>query len=207
MIVHFVRHGESEFNAQGRIQGQLDPPLSPLGLRQSTAVAEAMARLDADLVVHSPLRRAVQTAEPIAAAADRTMKPLDELMEIHAGVFQGLAWPEIAERYPAEARRWKNQEPDFRPPGGESRRELMERGLRAFQAIREIGRREIIVVAHGGLLGAALKACLGISASENPFRFNNCGWNTVVWGARMQILKINDIAHLHGVGDGGLGDL
>lgn len=208
MFLHCIRHGESEFNARHLIQGQLDPPLSPLGLSQSRALAAALADLPSSVVVHSPLRRAVQTAEPVAEAANRRLIVLDELQEIHAGVFQGLAWAEIAAKYPDEAKRWKNQDPDFRPEGGETRRELMERGRKAFEAIRAMDEKEVIVVTHGGLLGAALKALLRIPAEENPFRFYNCGWNAVSWEGRWRVAKINDVAHLQGLDDrAGLGDL
>lgn len=208
MILHCIRHGESEFNAQHRIQGQLDPPLSPLGIAQSRALASALAGLPTGVVVHSPLRRAVETATPVAEAAKRRLVVLDDLQEIHAGVFQGSAWAEIVARYPDEARRWKNQDPDFRPEGGETRRELMERGRKAFEAIRALDEKEVIVVTHGGLLGAALKALLRIPAEENPFRFYNCGWNAISWEGRWRVGKINDVAHLQDLDEhAGLGDL
>ena len=84
-------------------------------------------------------------------------------MEINAGVFQELAWNDIEVRYPAEAER-RTQDPDFRIPGGESRRDVMHRAAAAFADIREAGHRQAAVIAHGGLLSAAFKVLIGVAA-------------------------------------------
>ena len=78
-------------------------------------------------------------------------------MEINAGIFQGLIWPEINERFPEAAAAWR-QDPDFRIPQGESRRDLMQRSCAALEAIREAGHRQAIVVAHGGAVHGRIKS-------------------------------------------------
>jgi broad specificity phosphatase PhoE len=196
MILYLIRHGESLANAAGRIQGQTDPPLSELGHRQATALAAAMAHLSLDAVYASPLARALDTARPIAAAHAREPRVDDALKELNAGVFQGLTWEEVRDRHPAASAAWVAQDPDFRIPGGESRRELMVRGRAALDAIRERGGRQVAVVAHGGLLSAALKSLLDIPAERNPFTFYNAALNKIAWDGTVKLLVVNQIEHL-----------
>jgi broad specificity phosphatase PhoE len=127
-------------------------------------------------------------------------------MEINAGIFQGHCWHEIDEQFPGEAALWRTQDPDFRIPGGESRRDLMVRSRAAFCAIREASYRCAIVVAHGGSICAALKALLEIPAEHNPFTLNNGSISTAAWESEFKLLSLNETAHLHGLVSGG-GDL
>src|SRR5262245_20081952 len=133
MKLYCVRHGETVFNLAGRIQGQSDSGLSPLGLRQCHAVAEALAQVDAQIVISSPLKRAMESARCIADKLKLDVRTDDRLMEINAGIFQGHCWTELDEHFPAEAARWRSQDPDYRIPDGESRRDLMERAQAAFE--------------------------------------------------------------------------
>jgi 2,3-bisphosphoglycerate-dependent phosphoglycerate mutase len=127
-------------------------------------------------------------------------------MEINAGIFQGHCWHEIDEQFPAEAARWRSQDPDYRIPGGESRVDLMERSRAAFESIRRSDYRSAIVVAHGGSLSAAFKALLEIPARHNPFTLGNGSISQIVWEGDFKLLSLNETAHLHGLtsGDGEL---
>ena len=103
MKLFCVRHGETFFNLAGRIQGQSDSQLSPLGRRQCQAVAAALAGTPIDAVISSPLTRALESAQCVADALGVKVLVDDRLMEINAGIFQGLTWSEIDERYPQES--------------------------------------------------------------------------------------------------------
>lgn len=201
-----VRHGETVFNQAGRIQGQFDSQLSPLGRRQCVAVAEALAGEAIDAVIASPLTRALESAQVIADRLGLSVAVDPRLMEIHAGVFQGHSWDEIEVRYPSEAAEWRTQDPDFRIPGGESRRDVMQRAGAALADVRETGYRQAIVVAHGGSLSAAFKALLGIPAERNPFSLLNASISTIGWDKDVKLLSLNDVAHLRDLISGG-GDL
>ena len=196
MIFYLIRHGESLYNAEGRIQGQSDVELSPLGLRQSEAIADALAGESIDAVFASPLRRAMQTARPIAARLGLEIECDDRLKEIDAGIFQGLLWSEIEAKFPGEAGPWRRQEADFAIPGGESRRDLMVRGLAAFEAIRERSFQRVAVVSHGGILAGALKALLRIPAEVNPFSLYNASISKLAWDGRIKLLTLNQLDHL-----------
>jgi broad specificity phosphatase PhoE len=174
MILHLVRHGESLFNQERRIQGQSDVELSPLGHRQSAAVAATFKGISIDAIYASPLRRAVETAQPIAAELGLEIRLDDRLKEINAGMFQGLLWNEIEHLHPAEAARWKAQEPDFVIPGGESRRNLMARGRDCF-------------------------SLLSIPAELNPFAFYNASISRLAWDKQVKVLSINELDHLKAI--------
>ncbi|HLM64118.1 MAG TPA: histidine phosphatase family protein [Acidimicrobiales bacterium] len=141
-----VRHGQSEWNASGRWQGQADPPLTSHGRLQAREAAEALGALDA--VWASDLRRASETALTIADVLGVGPVVLDEdLRERDAGEWSGLTRDEIDERYPgylAEGRR---------PPGWESDEDLLARGLRVLVRIAtELPGGDVVAVTHGGLI-------------------------------------------------------
>ena len=206
MILYCVRHGETVANAAGRIQGQTDSPLSDLGRRQCQAVAAALAGQPIEAVYSSPLQRALDSAKCVAEALQVAIHVDERLMEINAGVFQGLSWPEIDDRYASEAARWRSHDPDFRIPHGESRRDLMRRAGEAFAAVREAGHAQALIVAHGGSLAAALKALLGVPAERNPFSFYNGSISRLVWESEVKLQTFNQLDHLQGL-IGGSGDL
>lgn len=200
MILYCVRHGESCYNAEGRLQGQSHTPLSPLGLRQAQAVAEALRELPIEAVYASPLPRAMQTAEPLAQALSLSVIPDPRLMEINVGIFQELLHSEIDALHPQEAAAWRASDPDYRIPGGESRRDLMERGRAAFEAIRAAGHEHAVVVSHGGLIASALKSLLQIPPQFNPFPLYNGSVSQVVWRHEAKLLSLNQVEHLRTAG-------
>jgi 2,3-bisphosphoglycerate-dependent phosphoglycerate mutase len=206
MLLYFIRHGESLFNAEGRIQGQANIALSTTGLRQAAALVPALGSHPIDAIYASPLRRAMQTAEPLAAALHLDVRTDDRLKEINASEFQGLEWHEIESRWPDAAKHWQRQTPDFVIPGGESRRAVAERGRAALEAIYTAGHRQAVVVAHGGVLSGALRSLLQIPAEMNPFSFYNAAINSLTYDRpnpeagsklpRIKILAINETDHL-----------
>jgi probable phosphoglycerate mutase len=200
MIFYLIRHGESVYNAERRIQGQAEVALSALGLLQADAIADALANEAIEAVFASPLCRAMQTAVPIASRLGLSVLCDDRLKEIHAGIFQGLLWEEIESKHPDSARLWREQQPDFVIPGGESRRALMERGKSMFESIRETQYRRVAVVSHGGILAAALKALLQIPAEINPFSLYNASISVLAWNDKIKLLTLNQLDHLRAAG-------
>ncbi|MFZ5829993.1 MAG: histidine phosphatase family protein [Planctomycetota bacterium] len=208
MLLYCIRHAESAFNAEGRIQGQTDVPLSDFGRRQSEAAADFLAAMPVEAVYSSPLGRAYQTADPIARRLTLPIQTDPRLMEINAGIFQGLLRTEINKQYPAEIARWASGDPEFQIPGGESRLQLAERGLAVFREIAQSGARQAVVVSHGGLIAAALKALLEIPPARHPFVLENCSINRVeIHGDVVRLISVNQVDHLRGIGLAGQGDL
>ena len=155
-----VRHGESVWIAEGRFQGRGDPPLSDVGRRQAAAVGARMAmpsRMPSVPVPdyppvaiwHSPLLRAAQTAQAIheAREADAPLRPLDTLMELGQGEWEGLTHDEVRERWPAELAAWRNDPLHHHAPGGESLPEALVRARAARDSI--LGSGDVTVADEG----------------------------------------------------------
>lgn len=196
MLFYCVRHGETEFNAAGRIQGQGDSLLSELGRRQCAAVARALRPARLEIVYSSPLRRAIDSAQCIAEELGLEVRVDARLMEIHAGVFQGLTWPEIERLHPEAARSWKSRDPEFRIPDGESRAEVQKRGRAVFAELREAPYKRVLVVAHGGLLSAAFRGLLEIPPRLHPFTLDNGSISRLAWDDDVKLLSLNETCHL-----------
>ena len=129
-----LRHGQTDYNAEGRFQGQEDIPLNALGRSQAEAAAQALSASGIDRIVSSDLRRAHETAEALSAATGAGLEFDARLREISVGEWQGRTRDEIAGIWPEELAAWFSGA-DMRPPGGESRRES---SARVVTAIRDI---------------------------------------------------------------------
>ncbi len=130
-----IRHGETDWNVEGRYQGQADPPLNGRGVAQAHRLAEALRGVGLEVLYTSPLRRARQTAEVVAEALGLPLYEEPRLMEIHQGDWQGRLRAEIAARYPELFRRWLEEPWSVTPPGGES---LAQVQARVYAALDEI---------------------------------------------------------------------
>jgi len=210
MFLYCVRHGESTYNVEGRLQGQSDlPRLSPLGVRQSEAVAAVLRSLPIDAIYASPLRRAMETAEVVADALRLEIRPDDRLKEVNVGIFRDKLRSELEVLYPDELAKWLSGDPDYAIPGGESRRQLARRGREALQSIARAGHSHAVAVAHGGVLVAGIKSLLGIPLQEPPLALQNGSITTLYFDAegRAELVALDQVDHLADVGRGGIGDL
>ncbi len=214
MLQYLVRHGESVSNLEGRVQGQADIELSPLGHAQARQVADWARRLAASRpgdvatireVWSSPLRRARETAAAIAAAIGLPVLLDEQLCELHAGIFQGHLWADLEQMFPDEVAQWRSGDPHYVIPGGESRAQLAARGRAALETLAARDTLGMIVVAHGGVLTAALGSMLGrehpllAAAAERPFTklpaLANCSVTELEWpGPRL--VAFNETGHL-----------
>jgi broad specificity phosphatase PhoE len=129
------RHGETDWNVEGRYQGQDDPPLNGQGVAQARQLAEELRDVGLEVLYSSPLRRALQTAEVVATTLGLPLNVDRRLMEIHQGDWQGRLRAEIAARYPALFRRWQSEPWAVTPPGGEN---LARVQSRVYAALDEI---------------------------------------------------------------------
>lgn len=210
MLIYCVRHGESTYNAEGRVQGQSDVPLSELGRRQGEATANALATVGIEAIYSSPLRRARETAEIIARRTVGDIRLDPRLMEINAGIFQDRLRRELLTEFPEEFRRWTSEDPDFVIPGGESRRQLAERGVAAFRDIMAAGFERVAVVSHGRLLVVTLRALLSHHHHNLPPALQNASITVVEADSntgRIRLVDVDRVEHLADVGLSGSGDL
>ena len=176
-----LRHGQTEYNATRRMQGQLDTDLSELGRRQALAVAEVIARFDPLAVVSSDLRRAYDTA---TALGDRIGLPVEidtRLRETHLGEWQGLTHTEVDAVAPGARSEWR-ADATWAPPGGENRVDVARRSTAVVGELLDKyenwGDRPIVLVAHGGLISALTAALLDLPLDRWPVLggLGNTGW-------------------------------
>lgn len=158
-LLTLIRHGETDWNRQHRIQGHSDIPLNAAGLGQASALARRLAGQPCDAIYASDLRRAFQTAEVIGGLLEQPVIPEPRLREVGFGIFEGLTTQEIEARYPAEYEAWSRVD-QVMPPEAESVESLTTRVsdfLTELQA-RHAADDHLVLVAHGGPV--ALIACL-----------------------------------------------
>lgn len=172
-LLVLVRHGETEWNHDNRVQGSMDIPLSPRGREQAEALArELLRRREAyDLLFTSDLQRAGETARILASrlgGLDVTVDPL--LREMDCGRWEGLAIDDLREREPEGWRRWMD-DPSFRVPGGESILDVRERARAFFRNRREEleGAQRVMVVAHGLLNRMILSEVMAVEPQRARF--------------------------------------
>lgn len=167
----FIRHGETDWNRELRLQGQRDTPLNALGRAQAARNGRAIAgilRVGEWRHLASPLRRASQSMEIVLAAAGRAGAPFatdERLMEVAYGDWEGLTLPEVAVSDPAGARRREEEKWDFQPPNGESYAMLSTRVGDWLGGLEG----PTLVVAHGGILRVLLHLLADLPAHEAPY--------------------------------------
>jgi probable phosphoglycerate mutase len=198
-----IRHGETDWNVERRLQGHLDIELNAEGMRQAAALGEALRGETLDAIFSSDLRRAVQTAQPLAAARGITVQFEPKLRERCYGAFEGLRYQEISARYPESYAAMRARELDARyPPGVHAAETLREFSIRTVGAITRLAQRSacrrIAIVTHGGVLDCLNRAARGLDLSQpRDFDIPNAGINRLLWnGADMQIRLWADVAHL-----------
>jgi alpha-ribazole phosphatase len=194
-----ARHGATTNNLERRYTGQSDAPLSPLGARQAEALAAALADERFDLIVSSDLRRARQTAEPVARRHDAPLRLDADLREVAMGDWEGRTDAELASDYPDQLARWHEDPLTFAPPGGETVEQLRDRAARALERCRaDHGDGSVLWVTHGGLIGVLLCHLLQIPLTHRwQFRRDNCAVTEFDVGADYAILmRLNDTCHL-----------
>ncbi|HZQ31687.1 MAG TPA: glucosyl-3-phosphoglycerate phosphatase [Mycobacterium sp.] len=180
-----LRHGQTEFNAGSRMQGQLDTGLSELGRDQAVAAAEVLAKFDPLLIVSSDLRRAYDTAVTLAERTGAPMVVDRRLRETHLGDWQGMTHTEVDAAAPGARIAWRN-DATWAPHGGESRVDVARRSVpvvtELVESLPNWGEdepyRPVVLVAHGGLIAALTAELLGLPVANWPVLggMGNASW-------------------------------
>ena len=160
-----ARHGETDWNREGRFQGHADPPLNATGHAQAAELAAELKDVELAAVHSSPLRRALETAQRVAAEHGLEPVAVDALREVDVGSWQGLTRPEIETRYPEQFTRWLDYDQGWED--GESYEEM---GRRAVAALLELAAahagERVLAVTHGGPIRAAFAFADGTSHAD-----------------------------------------
>lgn len=200
-----IRHGETDWNAATRIQGQLDIGLNDLGRWQARRLADALAEEALDAVYASDLVRARDTALALAERSGLAVQTDAGLRERGFGVFEGLTYNEIEQRFPELARRWRQRDASFGPEGGETLSSFYQRAVAAVTTVAALHRgQHIAVVAHGGVLDALYRAATRVALNApRTWHVGNASINRLLaTDAGLTLVGWSDSSHLEGPAPG-----
>ncbi len=203
MEILLIRHGETSWNADRRLQGHLDIPLNAEGERQAAALGQALAKESLDAVISSDLQRALQTAQAVAAPRDMAVIVDKGLRERCFGAFEGLLHDQIQMSFPEAHAAWKARDPQVRYPAGRHVAETLdELFVRVTQTLSRLlqnrNYRKVALVTHGGVLDCIYRVANNIDiAQPRDFDVFNASINRLRWvNGNMDVLQWADVAHL-----------
>jgi len=204
MRLTLVRHAESQWNCEGRMQGGAsDIELSLRGLKQARRIAKALSEERMDAIYSSPLKRAYNTAEIIAAPHGLKVRAEREFREIEAGELEGVTFEHMIKRYSSFWEEWSRGNPEICfPGGGESLVQLQERAWKAFTPIlNEYSQGAVVIVTHFYPLLVVVLSALNIPLSKVMRLGQDRGAiNTLEFeGGRAKLIRLNDTCHLEGI--------
>ncbi len=194
-----VRHGETEWNAEGRYQGQTDVPLSEVGLRQAEAVAARLAAAPLDAIYVSDLSRAAETGRAIARPHGLDVRLDPRWRELSFGEWHGLTYAQMEAQAPETVAWWNADRVHRAPPGGETMAELAARVQAALDDIcRDHSDGTVLVAAHGGPIRVLLCLLLGKSPGDHwQFGMGNTSLTEIEFHRMGPVLRrLNDMQHL-----------
>jgi broad specificity phosphatase PhoE len=198
-LVYIVRHGTTDWNRNGYIQGHLDTPLNREGRAQAEAVAARLASEAATAIYSSDLLRVYETAQIIARHTGLRIIQKPGLREMHFGAWQGLSVDQIKARDPEIYAARRERPFEVPPPGGETWMDFYQRSVDALHAIlAATDAQRIIVATHSGVCTVLGLEALGLGPTgKRTFGNANCAIHTIgITGDRWEAVSLNDIDHL-----------
>lgn len=174
------RHGETEYNAALRMQGQLDPQLTATGIGQARRAAPVLAAVQPDILLTSDLSRAADTAAVLGEYCGLAVRIDKRLRETHLGDWQGLTHAEVETAWPDDMRSWRTS-PDWAPPGGEARIEVAARAAELVAELDSAGNDSAVLCTHSGLIAGLTPLLLNLPVSGWPVfgGISNCHWTVL----------------------------
>ena len=194
-----IRHGETSWNVQSRVQGQLDIELNDTGRWQAERLAAALADEPLAAIYASDLQRALDTARALATRRGLPLQAERGLRERGFGEFEGLTFRDIKIRWPEQAGRWRQRDPEFGPQGGETLADFYARCIDTVTRLAVVHPGQVIaLVAHGGVLDCMYRAAARVelraprtwqlgNASINRLLFTGEGFTLVGWSDTLHL--------------------
>ncbi|CAM5785581.1 histidine phosphatase family protein [Rhizobacter fulvus] len=178
-----IRHGETAWNVDGRIQGQLDVPLNETGRWQVHRLALAVAEEDIAAVYSSDLLRALETAQAVARGSGDPVVTDTGLRERGFGTFEGMSYAEINERWPDMGERWRRRDPTFGAPGGETLNDFYARSIAAASRLAALHPGQTIaLVSHGGVMDCLYRAATRVALdAPRSWQLGNAAINRLLY--------------------------
>jgi len=197
-LLILIRHGETLWNTQLRMQGTLDSDLTPKGESQIRALGEFMSEVPFDFLYCSDSGRARKTAEAINKYTGHTLNFDKRLREKNLGIFEGLTSEEARERNPETFQLFKTAGANYVIDQGESTKQLLDRALEAIENIRQRHPHKVVVlITHGGVVRVLMKHVLGVPLdAPTKFLISNTGIFRLVWKDKWIVAEMGAVPHL-----------
>ena len=166
MKLIFIRHGQTDWNVQGKIQGSYDSELNATGIEQAMSLSEKLFNLNYKFskIYSSPQKRALKTAEILSKSSNVDYISVKDLQEMNMGKWEGLSWREVEENYPNEYKEWHLNRRYTKTPEGESYQDMLERVLKAIHKIINENNENVVIVSHSAVI-----MCLQCYVTNTPF--------------------------------------
>ena len=203
--VYLVRHGQTEWNKKLTFRGKIDIPLNEMGHREAEAISEALKDKNIEVIYTSPLRRSIETTEPIAKLFHLEIVPIEGLIDISYGDWEGLTFNEVKKRYSDQYKKWEKRPDLVRFPNGETLNEVRDRSFRAFKNIvKENPGKSILITPHRVINKVLICSILGLSNSHFWEIKQDTGCINLIEysNERFTLSLMNDTCHLKGIADG-----
>ncbi len=196
--LYFMRHGETVWNTERRYQGMTDIELSEEGLRQAECAAKRFKNIKIDKIYASPLKRAMKTAEKIAAEKGLEIISEDDFREIHFGEWEGKTVPELTEKYGESYTNFIREPHKYGFPGEGSVENVINRIKPGIDRLIAEDEGNVLIVSHGGIIRLMIMYIMGLDSSWfTKMWINNTGVSIVeIKNDRRLLLTLNDSAHL-----------
>lgn len=199
MKLYIIRHGQTDWNVEQRIQGRRDIPLNEMGRRQAACLKEAMGTRPVVSVFSSPLIRAGETAQAAAGPWNAPIVTVEELAEVHYGLWEGRKAEDLLtedrERYEA----WMRDPAGTAPPQGETLEQIRERCRKAWELIRKELTGDSAIVSHGGILVHLICEILGAKGEASQSVVHNASITTIEYdpdSRSSRLICLDEQAHL-----------
>ncbi|RZI86470.1 MAG: histidine phosphatase family protein [Rubrivivax sp.] len=196
-----IRHGETAWNLEARIQGHIDIPLNEHGRWQAERLAQALADEGIDALYASDLQRAFHTGQAVARAAGLTLQVDTGLRERNFGRLEGMTQEQVAKQWPEEGQRWRQRDPSYGPEGGETLQAFYERSVATAERLaqRHPGQ-TVALIAHGGVLDCFYRAANHVPLSApRAWTIGNASINRLLYSPEgFSLLNWSDTRHLEG---------
>ncbi len=204
MKLYLIRHGQTDWNVAGKIQGSTDIPLNDMGRRQAACLARGMEKRPVEKVFTSTLSRAYETGLAIGKSQNVPVERLEGLEEVGYGVWEGMTMEEIQEQYPKELELWYNSPVDVAPPEGESQVQVYDRCGRALETILAQARGDVAIVSHGATVVFLLEYLLRDTRKDEDedIIVGNASISTIEYDPETKVFRLarlNDQEHLKGL--------
>lgn len=199
MNLYLIRHGQTDWNIEGKIQGSTDIPLNEAGICQANDLEQGMKNRPVVQIFSSTLKRAAETAAAIGRTQQVPVELMEGLEEVGFGKWEGLTWKEIQQEYPEEHKRWSLNPVAIAPPGGELQDHIRARCSNVIERIMKQAKGDIAVVSHGATLAYIMEYLMRDHPLEEDIIVNNASITTIHYSLLTQdfsLLQMNDTSHL-----------